>query len=162
MKNLIIINALVLTFISSNANAGFFGASNYEECINDGKVGRSVAEMSALSAKCYSQFPKLHKLSLKKDVDLICRDSNEKAIYAFKIKGSKVKLDKKPNTVFIKTSHDKSQMTFIGDGNDKDSKQAVKIYGSISPIYGSGDIKVEYVDGSKSDFVYNFTCYENK
>ncbi len=147
---------------SVSANAALFGASSYEECINDGKVGRSVSEMTALQIKCHSQFPKLHNLSLKKNVNLVCRDSDEKSIYRFEVKGSKIKLDVAPNIVFLKSSHDKSQITFNGDGHDKDSKQEVKVYGKISPIYANGDIKVEYVDRTKSDIVYNFTCYEDK
>lgn len=152
---------LLMTFLQF-VFAAIFGASNYEECVNDGTVGRSDTEISALVIKCRSQFPKLYKLSLKKDVNLVCRDLDEKFIYRFKVKGSKVKLDITPNITFIKTSQDKSLITFSGNGHDKDTKQAVKFYGKISPIDANGDLKVEYVDRTKSDIVYSFSCYEDK
>jgi hypothetical protein len=159
MKKILLLLTMLFPIIS---HAALFWASNYEECINDGKVGRTSEEMSALSKKCYNQFPKLRKLSLKKDVNLVCRDINEKSVYGLEVKGNKIKLDKLPTRIFTKTSHDKNKFTFMGNAVEKDSGKSVKIYGNISPLYGHGDIKVEYDDASNSDYVYNFTCYESK
>lgn len=83
MKNLIIINSLVLTLISLNASAGLFGASNFEECMSDGKVGRTNAELVMQSNKCRKSFPKLPSLKTKNAKELYCTLSTSKfSIYA--------------------------------------------------------------------------------
>lgn len=161
MKKIITALLTAALLIASSAYAWLLGANSYEECINDGKVGRTTAEMSALSTKCYNQFPKLQKLSINKDVSLVCRDINEKSIYKIEVKGDKIKFDQLPNRKFTKTSYDKTSMTFVGDGKDKETNQLVKIYGNISILYGSGNIKVEYIDATKNDYDYYFTCYES-
>lgn len=153
---------IFIFFLPTLSNAALFGSENYEECINDGKVGRTAAEMKVLSTKCYNEFPKLYDLSIKKDVNLVCRDIDEKNVYRFEIRGQAVKIDKIPNKVFIKTSHDKTKMTFMGTGQSKEASKSINLYGNISPLNGSGDIKVQYEDKSLSDYVYKFTCYESK
>ncbi|MEI8363623.1 MAG: hypothetical protein WCG35_10455 [Betaproteobacteria bacterium] len=68
-----------------NVNAGLFGASNYEECMSDGKVGRTEQEMQVLNLKCQKQFPKLPKLFGMKNSTVFCvsSDGNAKDTYRF-------------------------------------------------------------------------------
>ncbi len=146
---------------SASANAALFGASTYEECVSDGKSGRTNFEMQALSRKCRNDFPMLEKLSKKKDVILFCRDVDEKAVYHIEVIGSKVRLSELPKRVLLKTSHDKNKITFKGEGKDKDTDEIVTIYGNILTSFGNGNIKVEYKDTAKKDIVYEFSCYEN-
>jgi hypothetical protein len=61
-----------LLLISFNVNAAWFGASNYEECVADGKTGRSNRELALLASKCRKQFPILKKLYEMKDSTIVC------------------------------------------------------------------------------------------
>lgn len=142
------------------ANAALFGANSYEECMADGKSGRTNFEMQALAKKCRNDFPKLSKLAKMKDVTLVCRDYDEKNIYHIEVKRNKVLLLEIGNVEFIKTSHDKVKLTFKGDSKDKDTKEAVNIYGNIELLNGIGGIKVEYKNLKKEDLEYQFSCYE--
>ena len=78
MKNLIVITFLALMLISSlNASAGLFGASNFEECMSDGKVGRTNAELYLLKKNCQRKFPKLPKQYAMKDATILCVSSDK-------------------------------------------------------------------------------------
>ncbi len=57
MKNLTITNTLVLTLISFNANAAWFGASNYDECaLEVSKTAKTDAAVRVGIAACRSKF----------------------------------------------------------------------------------------------------------
>ena len=73
MKKIIVLTALLL---SQTANAGLFGASTYEECMSDGKVGRTNAELRLLTDKCRKMFPALPKLYALKDSKFSCIDND--------------------------------------------------------------------------------------
>lgn len=59
-------------FLACSANAGIFGPANYDECVNDGKVGRTPAELRNLYEFCASRFPKLPKILRKGRSDVNC------------------------------------------------------------------------------------------
>ncbi len=52
-----LISALIF-LTTLNVNAAWFGASTYEECMIDGKIGRTNAELTVLRQYCMSKFPK--------------------------------------------------------------------------------------------------------
>jgi hypothetical protein len=79
--------------VAINANAGLFGASNYEECMNDGKVGRTDIEMQMLHLKCQKQFPKLPKLFKMKDSTILCVSSDNNKKQTFKINKDGIRIE---------------------------------------------------------------------
>ena len=52
--------------------AGLFGSSTYEECINDGKVGRNSAELFFKIQECEKKFPKLPSIKNKSNKQVDC------------------------------------------------------------------------------------------
>ena len=87
IKNIIVI---VLSFIPIVANAAIFVASNYEECVSDGKVVRTNVELKLLMDKCRADFPKLPKLYALKNAEISCIDADKKSTTSYAIIGDKV------------------------------------------------------------------------
>lgn len=158
MRKLLLISLFSLPTIS---HAALFGASSYEECVNDGKVGRTNFEMRALINKCRKDFPMLPKLAKKKEANLVCRDTDGKTVNYVEVKSNTVKMSELKNILLNKTSHNKDELTFKGNATDKDTSEDVTMYGIIYLTSGSGNIKVEYKNKSKADVEYFFSCYEN-
>ena len=155
MKNLIIIiNVLFLTFISFNANAGFFGASNYEECMNDGKVGRTEQEMQVLDLKCQKQFPKLVKLYNGKNSKLHCVESYEKSILFFEVVGNVV--NSAPQKLKVTT---KANGTIYFGGVDATNSNIV-INGSLNTLDGVMSLTTKNKSTNKDNWVKYFGCVE--
>lgn len=69
---------LIFTFLFSlSANAWLFGPKSYEECMNDGKVGRTNAELYELRKYCRSKFPqKIKELKFEEKLSKTFRNSN--------------------------------------------------------------------------------------
>ena len=68
---------LVMLLATGNADAITFGANNYEECMSDGKVGRTNDELHLLMNKCHLAFPKLPKLHAMQNAKILCVGPNE-------------------------------------------------------------------------------------
>jgi curved DNA-binding protein CbpA len=138
-------------------------ANNYEECLTDMVKTVKNNDFSVVQFVCRNKFPKLLKLSMKKDVQLSCEDANGKSIYHFLISDGKVKLveAEKIKLEFETTSFSKNALTFKGYSKEKDSGRKVIAYGKIDPVNASGTIKVEFQDKKSIDFVYEFTCVED-
>ena len=62
---------------TGNADAITFGANNYEECMSDGKVGRTNDELHLLMNKCQLAFPKLPKLHAMQNAKILCVGTDE-------------------------------------------------------------------------------------
>jgi hypothetical protein len=88
MKKIIVFCSLfsALIYTPNSSQAWIFGPSNFEECVSDGKVGRSNMEMRALHDLCRKKFPnktqlKPEKYKLKKayegrDSKIVCESTD--------------------------------------------------------------------------------------
>lgn len=72
-----LIPILVLFFLTNNVYANLFGPSNYEECMNDGKVGRNLSEIQLKNKECRKKFPVLPSIKGKKTNAIDCHLSND-------------------------------------------------------------------------------------
>lgn len=71
-----LISIFILFFLSNSAYASLFGPSNYEECMNDGKVGRNLSEIQLKNKECRKKFPKLPSVAKGSDRLFSCIWSN--------------------------------------------------------------------------------------
>jgi len=67
-----LIPIFILFFLSNSAYASLFGPSNYEECMNDGKVGRNLSEIQLKNKECRKKFPKLPSVAKGLDKLFTC------------------------------------------------------------------------------------------
>jgi hypothetical protein len=123
------------------ANAALFGASSYEECMADGKVGRTNAELQVLRNKCEKQFPKLAKLYGMKDSTILCLSSDNSAQDTYKISknylitesGKNLKLDlRTADTIILKSLWAEDNVT----------KKPLPTTLTIKPLNGSATIEI--------------------
>jgi hypothetical protein len=135
--------------------------SSYEECMSDGKVGRTTIELGLLKNFCENKFPDLKKLFNKLDASLVCRALDTSGVVLnIVIKEDLVSIDSLKEISFAKNSHDKNTLTFRGTGKDKDTLEPVTFLGEINPKNGSLQIRVVYDNNKKDPVIYNFSCYE--
>ena len=85
------VSFVILMGIHHFATAGFFGPSNFEECMSDGKVGRSTAEIFQLRKNCQKKFPKLPSIANGNNRPVQCFYQGSPDIYS-------VQFNKKDNT----------------------------------------------------------------
>lgn len=67
---------LTLLLVSTSSQANLFGASTYEECVEDGKVGRTNMEVRNLRDKCRQKFPLLSNLYKNNKANITCLFEN--------------------------------------------------------------------------------------
>jgi hypothetical protein len=134
---------------SVSTNAALFGAKTYEECVSDGKIGRTNFEMQALSRKCRKDFPKLSNLAAKKLTEIQCEFSH------------------KPNLDFYLSLNPKSKIAIFQ--TDKKGKITSISSSKVSAYFkdneiGDFTISVDYVNGSAvfkvNDSVSYASCEE--
>jgi hypothetical protein len=70
MKNIFIAATLIL--FTNSSFAGILGPSSFEECMNDGKVGRNRSELQIHENSCRKKFPKLSNLKKGKSTKITC------------------------------------------------------------------------------------------
>ena len=68
----LILISCCLIFCTYQVNAGIFGPNNFEECMVDGKVGRTRVEIALLRVSCRKRFPALPSLAANKSTKLFC------------------------------------------------------------------------------------------
>lgn len=123
---------LIIAVFPSISSAALFGPDSYEDCMNDGKVGRAIAEMQMLKLKCQKEFPKLKKLSKAKNVNLSCFSTDNHPLY-LSIKGKKV-TNKVLN--FEVYGRDDNNVYISGlDNEDNDIEHSIKVNFSDGSIY---------------------------
>jgi hypothetical protein len=77
MKKLITLLLTVALLIANTAQAALFGPSNYEECMVDGKVGRTNAELYELRKYCRSKFTqKIEENKIEESLSKTFRNGN--------------------------------------------------------------------------------------
>lgn len=82
----ILLSFLLLT--TSYASAQLFGPKNYEECVSDGKTGRTNAELAVHMDNCAVKFPSVPSIFKGNDKFVLCSFSSDKR-FGFEIKASK-------------------------------------------------------------------------
>jgi len=82
MKKLLIL----LFLMSQDSYSGIFGPSSYEECVSDGKTGRSEKELSLLIDLCSSKFPKPKSIFNHSGNFVRCQISKKNNYINFKVK----------------------------------------------------------------------------
>lgn len=143
---------MLLTF--NTANAALFGASTFEECMNDGRVGRTNAELRILKNKCEKQFPKLQKLYSLKDANISCEGKDTNGIVNYRISKNKLSLSHLNSTfpILVRT---KEKLLIKGFflKNEKLNKDILATL-TIFPLDGSAFIEVE-------GFISSMNCEES-
>lgn len=143
--------SILAMLISLNASAGLFGASTFEECMSDGKVGRTNAELNLLKAKCRKEFPVLPKLYALKNARISCSATGGEGTEVYKVNGNKV------NDMPI-TYRKNEQIVFTGIKIDV-KNEGIKIAKStIDTLNGIHKITFD-ADGRSISFEYD--CTEN-
>jgi hypothetical protein len=100
------VSIAVLTSIwISPVYAGFFGPSNFEECMSDGKIGRSTAEIFQLKKSCQKKFPKLPSIANGNNRPVQCIFQGSPDVYSiqFNKKDNTSSFNGKPNNVILFT-----------------------------------------------------------
>lgn len=113
-----------------SASAGLFGPSNFEECMSDGKIGRSTAEIYQLRKSCQKKFPKLPSIKNGINAPVKCVFSGSTDVFT-------VQYNKKNNSVTI-----------------NDAPKAVILYTDEKLVIGIGPkeppIEINYLSGDLS------------
>ena len=148
MKKIIVLTALLL---SQTANAGLFGASTYEECMSDGKVGRTNAELRLLTDKCRKEFPALPKLYALKNARISCVSADRQTTYIYKVNGNKV--DDMPITY-----RKNEQIVFTGIKIDVKNEGTKIAKSTIDTL--NGILKLTF-DAEERSIYFDFDCTEN-
>lgn len=153
---LVLIGLLLMPILSF---AGFLGPSNYEECMSDGKTGRTPQELGLLKNACLTKFPHLKKTYKGQNVNLTCRDDQDTSIHIVSIKSNKVFIDTLHKD-FLITLRNKDKLIFQDNVQDKITNDSATLYGEINPKDGFGVLKIVYKDSKKESLSYLWKCYE--
>ena len=91
--------------LSLPAVAGLFGPSNFEECMSDGKIGRSTAEIYQLRKNCQKKFPKLLSIKNGTDIPVKCVFSGSTDVFSIQYskKNNQAAMNGKPINLVIFT-----------------------------------------------------------
>jgi len=142
-----------------SAKAQILNSKNYEECLIEIIKTSKNSEYKVTQEVCREKFPKLKKLSEKKDVKLSCADSNGKSIYNISVSNGQVSILEIGKLAFLTTSNTRERLTFKAQ-SEVNNNRSVSIFGNLNPITAQGSLTVEYQDKKSNDFIYNFTCIE--
>ena len=153
---LILISLLLMPILSF---AGLLGPSNYEECMSDGKIGRSPQELGLLKNACLNKFPDLKKTYKGQNANLTCRDDQDASIHNVSIKSNKVFIDTLDKD-FLITLRSNDKLIFQDNIYDKTTNDSATLYGEINPKDGFGVLKIVYKDSKKESLSYLWKCYE--
>ena len=152
--------AILLPFSSTVDAINLFGPNNYEECVADGKVGRTSAEIGLQMQMCRKKFPLLPKLA-KAGTGLInCADYQDKSSIQFIFQTKKViKVGSKLDFNIIAKNSD--FIRFNAEAKDYENKKAVKMNAELEVSEGRLKIVVNYQDGKSPAVTYDFQCIED-
>ncbi len=139
---------LLFTSFHPVASGNFFRPENYEECVSDGKVGRSNLELSAHKSMCRKKFPVLSKIANYGTGKIQCVDIHDKSTIAFNISKKSVnavgsRLD------FPISFNSREIIRFEGDSSEKESGKKVKMFGELNLLEGDMQLAVKYKDNPK-------------
>jgi hypothetical protein len=137
-----------------------FGPSNYEECLADGKIGRTNSEIAVQMKMCRKKFPVLANLSKNGAGLMKCTDTNDKTFVQFSIRGKQIIQDTGKGSFSI-TIKNSQFIRFEDERSEKSSGRKVKMYGEIDLQEGSMQIDVSYLDNKSYPIKFYFNCVED-
>jgi hypothetical protein len=108
---------LSLLLFGINARAGLFGPSNFEDCVSDGKVGRSNGELFQHMKSCQKKFPKLPSIKDGNNKSISCIFSGSNDVYTaqYNKRNNTASFNGKPENVIIFTD----EKLVLGAGGNK-------------------------------------------
>ena len=122
------------SFLQNDVYTKLFTPSTYEECMNDGKVGRTNVEIKNHKNFCQKKFPALPSIKNGNKKEVLCKLENYDVNWVFKIS-----VDKKNNSAFFENR--KVELSSFTDSTVymtwKAGKDKKKIYMSVNYIDGS-------------------------
>lgn len=143
----------------TTANSALFGPDNYDECMSDGKFGRSNNELGLLESKCRSKFPVLPKLYSMKNSSIVCiRDDNDDTLtYTITSKGMALKNSKITFPIYYRSSE---KVVVKGNIVQKiNTKQTYPSIFTLDNLYGKATI--EFNDKVSSELIrMGYECIE--
>jgi len=77
---------ITLFLFPLTAFAQIFGPKNFDQCMNDGKVGRTNAELALKHKECRNKFPALPSIKNKSNKDVDCQIFNSNFVFTAKVK----------------------------------------------------------------------------
>jgi hypothetical protein len=137
-----------------------FGPSSYEECLADGKIGRTDSEIAVQMKMCRKKFPILPNLSKNEVGQIKCTDTDDKTFIQFSIRGKKIIQDTGKGSFSI-TIKNSQFIRFEDERSEKSSGRKVKMYGEIDLQEGSMQIDVSYLDNKSYPIKYYLNCVED-
>lgn len=142
----------ILILIVSGLFAGSFfsGPQNFQECMDDGITGRTLAELNYKKEGCYSRFPVLPLTAKGKNVVLSCIENGSHERISLTI-GEKSFMNSMPLTT---VSRDRSEIVFEAKNVGENEKDSILL--KLDPLHG---VLKAFVNGpGKDEIRYEFTC----
>jgi hypothetical protein len=147
---------ILLFLICGASEAALFGASNYEECMSDGKVGRTNAELRLLTDKCRKEFPALPKLYALKDSRFSCVDNVTTTKDEYKVVKNNMYRVNMHRAKKLLATRTKEKITSIEDVHNTGTGKDMKGLLTINTLDGTASFYIEDVNFSAS-----LNCTEN-
>jgi len=124
--------------------AQIFGPRSFEECMSDGKTGRTSAELSIKENECRKRFPKLSALAKRSDKPFQCvLPDNRTVTFRYFHTKKQIRVEDSIHTVL-----------FINDEKIVFREDSVGFQTTINYLRGSGFIEV------KDSIVAGLSCHE--
>ena len=154
---ILIVLILVQNFIG-NSYAWPLDPSNFDECMVDGKVGRTNEEISIQFNYCIKKFPAIPSIPKNKDIKLACLDDRDKVL-ELSITGNELFVGTNRLTITSKTEESAIYKGYVTNIQDQ-SKATIKI--SINPL--TGNIKLSLFSIPTENIITEkfFKCHELK
>ena len=153
------ITVLFLLFTASFAQAAWFGPSTYEECMNDGKVGRTSGELGLLNKHCQKKFPKLLKLHKLKDAYLTCIGEKSEVVH-LKIKKNFVYVDDNKKNFFKYRNSERIVLEPTHTIENFNKKITYDLFFTINTLNGSAYLKPLNTHNEPLPPMFIYSCSE--
>ena len=151
MKNIYVVAFMLASF---TANAAWF-ATSFEDCINDGKVGRTNAELEILKQTCRVKFPKLPSIQKGAGKAVSCAVKQDDFVSSMSVSVNKSKMKAKfgSTEVYVESFTDESvQLSVRTSKNDKEDFKFI-----INYLYGTAEMR--FTQLKETAYI---ECNENK
>ena len=154
-----VFSILFFLLISSKSQAAWFGPSTYEECMNDGKVGRTTSELNLLKNYCQKKFPKLPKLHKLKDANIKCVGDKSEVVN-FKIKNNLVYFNNNHTNFFKYRTADNIVLEPTHSIESNNKKIIFDLFFTVNTLNGIAYLKPVNTHNQPLPPTYRYTCTE--
>jgi len=133
---------------SPSQGVSLFGPDSYEECVSDGRVGRTNAEIATQMQMCRKKFPVLKKLKARKSGEIKC-SQNQGGVWRIRLKEKTINVFGDLDfSISAKTS---DQVQFEGQTAEQKGYTRVKIFGHLD--FNEGELKMNIIDYKTSQIL---------